>query len=315
MLSKSKVLTNSWVVCILALVCCLLWGSAFPCVKLGYQMFHIEASDWSGQIVFAGVRFALAGGLVILIGSLSGKAFLVPKTGKNFRYIMELSLFQTILQYFFFYIGLAKTSGVKASIIEGTNVFVAILMAALCFRMEQITKRKLTGCLVGFAGVVLVNWNGSGLDLHMRWTGEGFIFLSTFAYAVSSVLLKRFSKEVSPVLLSGYQFLFGGLVMVVSGVCLGGRISVRGIGSWELLMLLYLAVISAVAYSLWGILLKYNEVSKVAVYGFMNPVFGVLLSAWLLGEQDILGGHSIAALFLVCMGIWMVNGEQKKTGV
>lgn len=310
MLFKKKLLTNSWVVCILALVCCLLWGSAFPCVKLGYRMFHVEAVDWAGQILFAGVRFALAGVLVILIGSVASKTILFPKCGRQFRHIMKLSLFQTILQYFFFYIGLARTSGVKASIIEGTNVFVAILVAALCFHMEKVTRQKLWGCLLGFAGVVLVNARGTGMDWNMHWMGEGFIFLSTFAYAVSSVLLKRFSKEDSPLLLSGYQFLVGGLVMAAVGSLMGGRLSFTGAGIPEWGMLFYLALISAVAYSLWGILLKYNDVSRVAVYGFMNPVFGVLLSAWLLEERDLLGTHSLIALVLVCMGIFLVNREE-----
>ena len=72
-------------------------------------------------------------------------------------------------------------------------------------------------------------------------------------------------------------------------------------------MLLYLAMVSAVAYSLWGMLLKYNPISKVAVFGFMNPVFGVILSALLLQEADSLGVMCIAALGLVCVGIYIVN--------
>lgn len=76
-------------------------------------------------------------------------------------------------------------------------------------------------------------------------------------------------------------------------------------------MLVYLAVVSAVAYSLWGILLKYNPVSKVAVFGFMNPVFGVILSALLLGEgAQAAGVKSLIALLLVSIGIYVVNKKE-----
>ena len=76
-------------------------------------------------------------------------------------------------------------------------------------------------------------------------------------------------------------------------------------------MLGYLALLSAVAYSLWGTLLKYNPVARVSIYGFMNPVCGVLLSALLLGEsQNAFGAAGLAALALVCVGIWLVNGQQ-----
>ena len=74
------------------------------------------------------------------------------------------------------------------------------------------------------------------------------------------------------------------------------------------MLLFYLAFLSAAASTLWGILLKYNPVSKIAVFGFMNPVFGVLLSALLLREgRQALGMKSVAALLLVCAGIYIVN--------
>jgi drug/metabolite transporter (DMT)-like permease len=93
--------------------------------------------------------------------------------------------------------------------------------------------------------------------------------------------------------------------MTVCGLLAGGRIE-----EWTasgVAMLLYLATVSAVAYSLWGILLKYNPVSKVAVFGFMNPVFGVILSAILLSEEGGLSIASVGSLVLVCVGIYIVN--------
>ena len=95
--------------------------------------------------------------------------------------------------------------------------------------------------------------------------------------------------------------------MAICGLLAGGRLTVwSGSG---IAMLIYLALVSAVAYSLWGILLTYNPVSKVAVFGFMNPVFGVLLSALFLSEKDTLGWSSILALVLVCLGIYIVNHQ------
>ena len=293
-----------------ALLCCALWGSAFPCIKIGYQLFEIGAKDVATQILFAGARFFLAGALAILIGSVLNKKPLLPRKGAIGR-IVWLSFLQTVLQYLFFYIGLAHTSGVKASIIEGVNVFIAILVASLIFHQEKLTARKMIGCVIGFAGVVLVNVNGSGMDAGFCFSGEGFIFLSTVAYAFSSVFLKRYSKEDNPVMLSGYQFVTGGIIMMLCGFGMGGtltHVTLAGIA-----MLLYLALVSAVAYSLWGVLLKYNPISKVAVFGFMNPVFGVILSAILLNEAGTIGAMCMVALVLVCVGIYIVNkGERRK---
>ena len=298
-------LERTFVVCLLAMLCCFLWGSAFPCIKIGYQMFQISSDQTMSQILFAGVRFTLAGILVILFGSILSRKILLPKRS-SCKNILIICLFQTVIQYLFFYIGMAHTSGVKASIVEASNVFLAILVANLIFHQEKLTFSKMLGCVIGFAGVILINLTGSGLEGGMTMTGEGFILLSAAAYAVSSVLIKRFSVYENPVVISGYQFMIGGLIMIVVGLAGGG--SLHPTSPASALMMLYMALISAVAYTIWGILLQYNPVSRVAVFGFMNPVFGVVLSALLLKEySQIPLFQCVASLVLVCLGIYIVN--------
>ena len=306
---KTDFLQKTWVVCLLALVCTFLWGSASPCIKLGYAYFQIPSSETWTQVLFAGTRFILAGVLTVLIGSVLNRKMLVP-TRSSLPSIAKLALFQTILQYIFFYIGLAHNSGVKASIINGSNTFFVILLASLLFHQEKLNFKKVAGCVIGFAGVIVVSINGKSIDMDLSLMGDGSLFLCAISYAVSSCLMKNFSKKDNPVMLSGYQFIFGGIVMVILGLIMGGRITHVSVSA--ILMLFYLACISAVAYSLWGILLKHNPVSKVAIFGFTNPVFGVLLSAWWLGEgSKELGINALVALVLVCIGICIVNYTSK----
>lgn len=304
--TQENFLQKGWAVCLLALVCCALWGSAFPSIKIGYRLFAVSSDDTATQILFAGCRFFGAGFLTILLGSILSRKVLLPGKAAAGK-ILVLSMVQTVLQYLFFYVGLAHTTGVKGSIITGLNTFFSILLACLLFRQEKLTAKKLVGCLLGFAGVVLVNLNGSGIDLSVSLMGEGFMVFSAAASALSSVLIRRFSQDENPVVLSGYQFMLGGAVMVVCGLAMGGRfetVTAAGVG-----MLMYLAFLSAVAYSLWSILMKYNPVSRVTIYGCMNPVFGVLLSALLLGETDSLNLTCVAALVLVCAGIYTTIKE------
>lgn len=310
MKEKESFLQKGWVVALLAMLCCFLWGSAFPCVKIGYDLFNIASDDIASQILFAGSRFALAGVLTIIIGSIVSRKMLFP--GKqSWGMVFKLSLAQTIIQYMFFYIGLANTSGVKASIIEASNVFFAILMSSLLFHYEKLGKGKILGCLLGFAGVVLINLNGSGIDSSMSFTGEGFILLSTLSYAASSVLIKKYGERENPVTLSGYQFMIGGVVMIIAGLLMGG--SLHGFTFKATMLLVYMALISAVAYSIWGLLLKHNPVGKVAVFGFMNPMFGVILSAILLKEQNqAFTFRGLISLLLVCAGIYAVNRESSE---
>ena len=294
---KKDILTKTWVVAVLASICCMLWGSAFSCVKIGYSLMNITTNDSGSQLVFGGIRFFVAGLMALAMGSGAERKILLP-TKTSIPKIMIISLFQTILQYFFYYIGLAHTTGVKAAIIVGANVFIAILVSSLLYKLEKLTAVKIAGCILGFSGV------------SFNFLGDGFIFLCTCAYAFSSVYMKRYSETEDPVMLSGWQFVFGGAVLTVIGFLMGGRLGQMSAKAF--LMLLYLAFVSAAAYSLWAVLLKHNPVSKVAIFGFMNPVCGVLLSTILLDEKGIFGVQGIAALILVCSGIFIVQRKGNK---
>lgn len=328
--------SNTAVVGIIALLCCFLWGSAFPGIKIGYGIFGIGGDQSGLQIIFAGVRFALAGFLALVIGSISYGRVLLPKKG-SFLPILHLCFLQTVIQYFFFYLGLGKTSGVKASIIEALNVFVALFVACVLYKQEKLNRNKIIGSILGFVGVFVVEiWGNTGVESTAGGIGIGelFVFVSTVAYAFSSVYLRRYSKRELPFVLSGYQFLLGGIVLVAVGCimcfafpeCCGATMEgfsggMRLLASISLikngicslsggLIIIYLAMVSAVAYSLWGVLLKYNPVSKVAVYGFTNPIFGVLLSGLLLGEMEQLHMGILAlALILVCIGTVMAQKD------
>ncbi len=305
-MTKNKLLSNPWIVAPLALLCAALWGSATPFIKVGYELI-LPHRDVASTILFAGVRFFFAGIITVLIYSVASKRLLYPKK-ENLGRIAEVGAFQTVLQYIFFYIGLANTSGVKGTIISGTSAFFSLLIASLIFRQEKLTIKKITGCILGFVGIIFVNLNG--LEFTMNFTGDCFVLFSAIALGFSSVLMKKFSKYEKPVVISGYQFIMGGIVMIVAGYLFGGRIvldSARAFG-----ILTYLSFLSAAAYAIWGVLLKANPVSKVTIYSFMTPVMGVILSKLMLTEQNGVSGiNLVITLIFVCTGIFILNYKKE----
>ena len=303
---NNKIYTNTIFVTLLALLCTALWGSATPFIKTGYELM-LPAKDVPSTLLFAGTRFAFAGLITVLIYSVARKKFLVPKT-ENFGKIALVACFQTIIQYIFFYVGLANTTGVKGTIMSGTSAFFAILVASLIFKQEKLTFKKIFACILGFFGVILINLNG--LDFNMNFFGDVFVLLSAAASAVSSVLTKNFSKYEDPVIISGYQFMAGGLFMILVGIVTGGSITINSASAF--FVLTYLAFLSAIAYSLWGILLKYNNVSKVTIFSFMTPVFGVILSKIMLTENSgVTIVNLLLTLVLICSGIFLLNYKKE----
>ena len=293
-----------------AIFCCVLWGSASPAIKIAYELFRIGPEDTASRIMLAGARFMIAGVMTIAFGSLIARKLLIPKK-ESWGRIVVLSLFQTVGQYYFFFMALANISGVRGSIINASGNFITILFAVYIFRFEKMTLKKLLGCLVGFAGILMILGGGKALmdGGAMTLAGEGAMLAADFFYAASGCLIKIFSRDENPVVLSGYQFVIGGVVLYAIGALMGGQLVFYS--SACALNLIYMGFISAGAYTLWGVLLKYNPVSRVAILGFINPVMGVLLSALFLGEgREAFSLTGVVALLLVSLGIVIVNAGE-----
>jgi drug/metabolite transporter (DMT)-like permease len=292
-----------------ATLCCLLWGSAFPAIKGGYALLDIAPSDIASQMLFAGYRFTLAGLALLLYAGWSGRPLLL--TPGQTRQVLLLGATQTALQYVFFYIGLAYATGVKGSIMSSTSTFFSVLLAHFIYAEDRLGPRRILGCLIGFAGVVVVNFAGfgAGFDLEFRFVGEGFLVIAAFVVAAASIYGKRVSQGLDAVVMTGYQLGIGGLLLCLLGFALGGEVSDFDLQSGALLA--YMALLSAVAFALWSTLLKYNPVGMIAIFNFLIPVFGVTLSALLLGE-NMLEWKNLVALVCVSAGIWLVTASRPR---
>ena len=147
-----------------AVLCTALWGSAAPCIKAGYGLFGIQAGQSFSQLVFAGWRFALAGLLVLLVAKCK-KHRIIPRR-EEWRPILWISLFQSMIQYICYYIGLSMTTGLKGSVLSGTQTFFALIFAHLFLRNDKLNRQKSIGCLCGLAGVLVLGMGGlNGFNL------------------------------------------------------------------------------------------------------------------------------------------------------
>lgn len=286
-----------------ATLCCLLWGSSYPAIKSGYELFAIATDDIPSKIVFAGYRFLFAGLLLLLFAMVQRKP-IARLSQRQYGQIAFLGLTQTSIQYIFFYIGLAFTTGVKGSIMNATGTFFSVLLAHLIYKNDRLSYNKSIGCVLGFAGVMLVNVNHSLLDFSFSLMGDGFVVLAAFILSASMLYGKRISQTVDPTVMTGWQLAFGGGVLVLGGYLTGGTLAVPDVKAAALLG--YLTLLSSIAFALWSVLLKYNRVSMIAPFNFVVPVAGTVLSAIFLGENILEMKYAIA-LVLVCSGIWWVN--------
>ena len=300
---KAPLFQNRLSVIGLAILCCALWGSAYPAIKAGYSQFNIAPSDLASQLLFAGVRFGLAGAMLLMVAAGLKKS-VVRISRAQWGQLLLLGLTQTTLQYIFFYVGLAHATGVKAAIMNSTVVFFSVFLAHFIYADDRLSLRKAIGCLIGLAGGVVVNLNKGdwGLDFHLL--GEGFLVIAALVLAASTIYGKRVSRKIDPIVMTAWQLFIGGMVLTGLGLGYGGQL--QGFTLPSVTLLLYLALLSSIAFAVWSLLLKHNPVGLLAPFNFLIPVFGVSLSAIFLGES-VWHWRYLLALVLVCWGIWLVT--------
>ncbi|WON76121.1 DMT family transporter [Serratia sp. UGAL515B_01] len=286
-----------------ATFCCLLWGSAYPAIKNGYEIFQISTDNLPDKIIFAGYRFVIAGGFLLLFAFWQGKS-IARLSRHQYLQLIVLGITQTALQYTFFYIGLAFTTGVKGAIMNATGTFFSVLLAHFIYKNDRLSINKIVGCVLGFIGVMVVNFNSQSMDFGFSWLGDGFVVLAAFILSASSLYGKRISQTIDPTIMTGWQLALGGVVLTLGGYWSGGTLVFHG---WQSIANMgYLALLSSVAFALWSLLLKYNRVGMVAPFNFLVPVSGAVLSAIFL-QESIAEWRYAMALALVCLGIWWVN--------
>lgn len=281
------------------IVATLLWGSAFPALKKGFLWIEIDSNNIGSQMLFAGIRFFLAGIIVLIIGSIIYKKIIIPTTKRSFKGLITLGLTQTFLQYFFYYIGIAHVTGTKGSMFNCLGTTMTVILGMIFYHTKP-TILKTLGMLLSISGIVFMcisNVAGKPLLL-----GEGMLVLSSTFSAIGSIANKEITKNQNPVMVAGWHLLIGGALLSILGLLMHGTLRMVDIKSYAILG--YLVFISASTFSIWSWLLKHFSVENVSVFKFLIPIFGTSLSCIFLGEK--LQIEVIFALILVSLGIFLV---------
>ena len=287
---------------VLAAVCNILWGSALPFIKMGYRLFQINSGDTASIMCFAGVRFMLGALLVWLCGCALRRGPVPLPAGRVLAQCCGLGLWQTTAQYFFYYTAAACLTGAMGGILNSTQSFLGVILAHFLYgAADRMTARKALGCALGFGGV-LVAFLGSGGG-GSAW-GMACMLIASAIFALAGPINKAVTKKADSFAVCTLNLGVGGLVLLALGLARGGRLHPQSAGAVP--VLLVLAFISGAGYVLWALLMKNNPVSRIAVFGLLIPIVNVLLSALLNGEP-LFEPQYLAALAMVCAGIFLVN--------
>ena len=282
----------------LALLTMLLWGSLFPMVKLGFAAYQVKTT--ADILLFAGIRFVIGGGVICIFTALrepdSYKA-----AGGSVVQILFSGLFAIVLHYSCTYAGLQLTDSSKTAILKQIGALFYVCFSFVFIKEDKPTVRKTVAAVVGFLGIIALNFSDEGFAFSL---GDALILGASFCTVFSNVISKKLFQKVKPVTATGISQLFGGLVLLIVGLAMGGRVQFRLDGS--LWVMVYICMASIVSYCIWFGIVKSGELSRLFIIKFAEPVFACIFGAMLLGE-NILRLQYLLAFLLISAGILISN--------
>jgi Permeases of the drug/metabolite transporter (DMT) superfamily len=285
---------------LLAIFCNLLWGTAIPMIKVSTKVFEFVPGPGS-QLIFAGIRFFISGLMLISYTAIKEKR-LVSIKRENRGTVALILLFGTVLEYGLQYPALPNIQSADGSIFSSLSGFFTVILAPLFFKDDRYTLRKIAGVLSGLAGVLLVSLKGTGISIALN--GEFLLIVATLCFVISCFITKKLGDREKAVDITAYNLLIGGAALFLIGLLSGGKFG--KITVLSICCLLYLSLVSAMAFSIWAYLLSKFKASNLGIFNLVNPVIGTILAATLVGEEFSAMKYA-ASLLLVGIGIVLIN--------
>jgi len=287
----------------LALLTMFLWGSLFPMVKLGFAAYHIK--NTADILLFAGVRFLICGAVICIFSAITDKKSYRTVVGEIVP-IMLSGVFAIILHYGFTYVGLETTDSSKTALIKQIGVLFYVCFSFLFIKEDKPTVKKIVASVIGFLGIIALNISSDGFSISV---GDLLILCASFCTVFSNVISKKVFEKVSPITATGISQLFGGIVLLVIGNLMGGKVQFADNGSrW---IMTYICVASVVSYCIWYGIVKNGELSKLFIIKFAEPVFACLFGALILNEN--IGKIRYLIAFLLISGGILISNYRRHT--
>jgi len=294
-------------VMVLVFFCCILWGSAFPALKLTYADLNLSPADFNLKIAYAGIRFMFASLILFAVSKFIMKIDMKINL-KDFKRLLVLGVFNTTLLYFFFYNGLANTSGIKAAILQSSNTFIVVILSHFIYHDDHINSGKVKGIIFGLLGIVIVNIQKGFGGVEFSLVGEGFMVFAGLASGIGTILAKRAGQHMNTFKVTAWQMFLGSSLLLIYAL-IKVPVSALHFTPFSLGLLFYLSCLSATAFGLWFTLLKFNRAGEISIYRFMIPIAGSFLTALIVpGENFSL--TILLGLLSVSLGIYFVNSHK-----
>jgi drug/metabolite transporter (DMT)-like permease len=287
-----------------AIIACLLWSTAYACIKIGLQ--------YDTPLHFAGIRFIISG-LLILPFTVKPSLY-ISQIRSFWKVIAWVTFLQMLINYSLFYIGLDLVPGALGAIIVGSQPLVTAVVASLMHKEDKLTRHKIITIIFGLSGVVLISAGRQAFKLGtaLELIGVCILLIANIAVATSNVIVSVRSKGINPYVLSSSTLFIGGIMIYFISIPFEGSHSIPS-GREYWLILAWLSVMASLTFSIWFKLLQRPgvKVSELNLWKFIIPVVGAVLS-WLLVPDEHPEWLTISGMVIITVSLIMFYSNTRE---
>ena len=278
-----------------AIIACLLWSTAYPSIKIGLQ--------YDSPFHFAGIRFMISG-LLILPFTVRPSVF-IRMLKEHWKLILMVTMLQTVINYSLFYHGLILVPGALGAVIAGSQPLVTAIVASLLHSDDKLTGKKIITVIAGLSGVILISAGRQAFHFGeaTELIGVAMVLVANTSLSVSNVFVSVRSKGLNPFVLSSSSLFAGGVILyLISLTVEEGPKGDLPLEYW--LVLAWLCIIAAVAFSIWFKMLQRPgvKVSELNLWKFVIPVVGAILS-WLIVPDESPEWITVSGMFIIIVSL------------
>ncbi|HET7248793.1 MAG TPA: EamA family transporter [Gemmatimonadales bacterium] len=286
------------------LLVCVFWGSTYLAIKIGVGVLP--------PFLFAGLRFALAGGLLLVVALAFGDT--LPRRAEDWRTSAIVGVFLLAGGNAFVVWSEQYTpSGVASVFVVTVALWMAFFDATIPGGTSRLTWQVILGLLAGFFGTALLVGANPREILTADLRGPIALTCASASWSLGSIYAKRHPTQSSSYMSAAIQMLAGGLTVTIVGSLLGewGQWHLTGRGAAAIAYLVVFG--SIVGYSAYSYALRHASATIVGTYAYVNPVIAVLLGWIILGEQ--ISGRMIVAIALTLAAVVWIQLSHKASSV
>lgn len=269
------------------------WGFNQVAIKVGNEGFN--------PLAIAVVRAALASLLVTAWCRWRG-VDLFARDGALGAGMLAGVLFGA--EFALIFVGLDFTSAARGALMVNTMPFFVAIGAHLWLG-ERLSRRKLAGMTLAFAGVALVFSDKLSMPEPRALVGDALMLAAAVLWAATTLVIKGSAlNRVAPEKVLLYQLAVSAFVTLPL-IPFAGDLVRSGAPLAVASVLFQAGFVVAFTYVLWFWLVRAYPASALSNFAFLSPVFGVLSGGLLLGEP--LTWRIAGALILIGGGLVIAN--------